>query len=194
MPSGSIQIGHRVFVSYGAAIFSQTDVRIADDTRLGPFAVIMDSDFHVVGNLRAYANARTAPVAVGRGVIIGSRVTILRGSDIGDGAVIRSGSVVAGRVAEGAVVGGVPARSITETEQDGHDVATVVMRVFGLASLPEIADGPAEIPQWDSLGALNLFVALEESLGIELRCEDVARARSVASLTEVVESARRSRK
>lgn len=190
VPGGSIQIGHRVSISYGAAIYSQIDVRIANDARLGPFTVIMDHDFHAVGNL--HATGRSAPVAVGRGVVIGSRVTILRGSDIGDGAIVRNGSVVSGRVAEGAVVGGVPARSISERPQgEDYEVATIVMRVFRLSSLPDLLEGPAEIPQWNSLGALNLLLALEEAFGIELRYEDVAAARSVDGLTEAVEFARR---
>jgi UDP-3-O-[3-hydroxymyristoyl] glucosamine N-acyltransferase/acyl carrier protein len=192
MPGGSIEVGHRVFISYGAAISSQVNVRIADDSRLGPFVVIADSDFHEVGDRNAIA--RPVPVTVGRGVVVGSRVTILPGSEIGDGAVIRGGSVVSGRVADGAVVGGVPARSVTEDVQaEGHDVAAVVMRVLDLSSLPDVRDGPAEIPQWDSLGALKLFLALEEAFGIDLGSDDVAAAQSVAGLAEVVKSALRRR-
>jgi hypothetical protein len=116
----------------------------------------------------------------------------LRGAEIGDGAVVESGSVVSGRIADGTVVGGVPARPVTEPALgEGHDVATVVMRVFRLPKLPDPVDGPVEIAQWDSLGTLHLLLALEDTFGIQLSSDDVAKAGSVAGLTKLVEFARR---
>src|SRR5262245_23598559 len=47
---GRLEIGDSVLISYGAAISSELEVSIGDGTRLGPFTVIMDSDFHVAGD------------------------------------------------------------------------------------------------------------------------------------------------
>ena len=107
---GSLVIGDRVVISYGAAISAMCQVTIADGTNIGPYVVIMDSDFHGIDDRNG--PGKMAPVSIGRNVSIGARVTILRGAQIGDGAKVRSGSVVTGRVESGTTVGGVPARVI----------------------------------------------------------------------------------
>ena len=50
------------------------------------------------------------PVSIGNDVWIGSRVTILPGVNIGDGAIIAAGAVVTKDVPSYAIVGGVPAK------------------------------------------------------------------------------------
>lgn len=93
-------IGSRVFVGYGASISCVDRLTIGDDTVIGPFAMIYDSDFHVPGqhDLRLeHAVDRpvaSAPVEIGCDVVIGDCVTILRGATIGDRCVIDSGAVV----------------------------------------------------------------------------------------------------
>src|ERR1044072_5174227 len=52
---GVLSLGKNVTVSYGAAISAEREIRIGDDTRIGPFVVIMDSDFHRVGDRNAHA-------------------------------------------------------------------------------------------------------------------------------------------
>jgi len=187
-PGAVIEIGHRVHISFGAAISSQRAVRIGDDTSIGPYAVIMDGDFHRVGDRQAAGEVE--PIHIGKGVCIGARVTILRGSHIGDGARISSGSMVSGPIAAGAVVGGVPARAAGEKGLTDLDLPDLVMRVLGLAERPELRDGPDEIPQWDSLGTLRLLLAVEETFEVALGEEEMKSARSVAELAEIVGGAR----
>jgi len=186
---GRIEIGDDVFISYGAAISAESAVIIGDRTRLGPFVVVMDSDFHVAGDRNA--RAESTPVKIGRDVVVGSRVTVLRGADIGDGARVQGGSVVSGTVAAGAVVGGVPARALVEHGAHEADVPRLVQRVLGLSVLPQSQDGPKEIPVWDSLGTLKLLLALEEAFGVVLGEEAMRSARSVSELERVVERAQR---
>jgi acetyltransferase-like isoleucine patch superfamily enzyme len=189
MPGGRIDVGDRVSVSYGAAISSQLEVRIGHDTRFGPFVVVMDSDFHVAGDRAAIA--LPAAVSIGNQVLVGSRVTILRGSTIGDAARVESGSVVSGNVPAGAVVAGVPARVMSgDAASDGTDLPDLVMRVLGLSRRPSLREGPADIPHWDSLGSLKLLLALEEAFGVSLAEEDLLSASSIARLDEIVEAAR----
>ncbi|HKQ71155.1 MAG TPA: acyltransferase [Polyangiaceae bacterium] len=188
MPGGAVDIGHRVVISYGAAISCQAAIQIGDDVQLGPFVVIMDSDFHVAGD--RHALAKPAPVRIGHRVSIGSRVTILRGSEIGDGARIASGSVVSGHVPAGATVAGVPARPVSRESNGETDVPRLVMRVLGLASVPAPHQGPGDIPSWDSLGSLKLLLALEEAFGVSFDEDELKSARSVARLAEIAEAAR----
>jgi acetyltransferase-like isoleucine patch superfamily enzyme len=188
-PGALIDIGDRVVISFGAAISAQREVRIGDDTEIGPFAVIMDADFHRADDRSQ--QGEMGPIRVGKGVQIGARVTILRGSEIGDGARIASGSMVSGKVPAGAVYGGVPARPVSEkAETDALDIPALIMRVLGLHERPAPSDGPDQIPQWDSLGALRLLLAIEDTFDIALGEDDMKSARSVAQLTDVVSAAR----
>jgi acetyltransferase-like isoleucine patch superfamily enzyme len=107
-PEGALEIGDDVSIAYGAAIAAYKLVRIGSGTRVGPFVIIMDTNFHVIGD-QSQRHDKMAPIAIGSGVRIGSRVTILRGSVIHDDASIEAGSVVTGVVPRGARAGGVPA-------------------------------------------------------------------------------------
>ena len=69
----------------------------------------MDSDAHELDG-----NRNTNPVHIGNHVWIGTRVTILNGVNIGEGAVIAAGSLVTKDVPAGSLVGGVPAKVIKE--------------------------------------------------------------------------------
>ena len=185
-PEGTLEIGDDVAIAHGAAIAALERVEIGSGARIGPLVVIMDTDFHVAGD-RA-APHETSPVTIGAATRIGSRVTILRGARIGAGAVVEAGSVVSGEVPPGARVAGVPARVKEEVfvGVGGADVPLVVMRALGLPSPPALDAGPSEVPQWDSLGALKLLLALEDAYSISLTEDDVARAASVAELSSIV--------
>jgi acetyltransferase-like isoleucine patch superfamily enzyme len=107
-PQARIVIGDDVMISYGAGISAMRAVEIGSGTRIGPFCLIMDNDYHKAGDHRELAGT-SAPIHIGRNVEIGARVTVLRGSRIGNGVRVLSGSCVCGVVPEGAVVAGVPA-------------------------------------------------------------------------------------
>jgi len=189
MPGASVEIGDGVSISYGAAITAQCAIHIGSHTQIGPFAVIMDSDFHRPGDRDAAGDV--APINIGADVVVGARVTILRGADIGQGARIMSGSMVSGNVPIGAVVGGVPARPLNgAASADSPDIAELTKNVLGLAVRPELTLGPNEIPEWDSLGTLRLLLAIEETYGITVREEEVHSAKTVAALADLVESAK----
>ena len=186
-----ILIGNRVRIAYGAAISARAAVVIGDDVEIGPFSVIMDSDYHVVGDRSAIDEP--LPVTIEAGARLGARVTVLRGSVIGAGAVVLGGSVVSGKVAPGARVSGVPARVVVESGADGGDaidLAKLVMDVLGLAKPPADSDGPAQIREWDSLGALKIVLAVEEAYGVSLSEQELKAIVSLSELAQVVESAR----
>jgi len=69
--------------------------------------VIVDHDHNY---RQGYSGYITAPVTIGADVWIGANAVVLKGTSIGDGAVVAAGAVVAGSVPPGAVVGGVPAK------------------------------------------------------------------------------------
>ncbi len=193
-PGAVLLVGDDVAIAHGAAIAAFERVEIGSGARIAPYVIIMDTDFHVAGD-RAERH-ETSPVTVGRGARIGSRVTILRGARIGDGAFVEAGSVVSGEVAPGARVAGVPAIAKGASTVlsagaggTGADVPLVVMRTLGLASLPALDQGPPDLPQWDSLGALKLLLALEDAFSVSLAEEEMARAASVADLASMISRA-----
>jgi len=189
---GRIVIGNRVSISYGAAISSRAEVAIGDDVEVGPFSVIMDSDYHVVGDRSALDEP--LPVRIEAGARLGARVTVLRGSIIGAGAVVLGGSVVSGKVAPGTLVSGVPARVVAASgagsETEAVDLPRLVMNVLGLSTPPADTDGPDQIREWDSLGALKIVLAIEEAYGIALSEQELKAMVSLAELARVIETAR----
>jgi acetyltransferase-like isoleucine patch superfamily enzyme/acyl carrier protein len=199
---GTLRIGDDVSIAHGAAIAATVSVSIGSRTRIGPFFLLMDTDFHgerAKGGARPTTNTAVgvdsgyAPVTIGADVRIGPNVTVLRGTTIGDGATIAPGSVVNGEIPPGAFAQGVPARVLTQVAERGGDidVAGVVRRVFGLHAAPDLESGPDDIPQWDSLGSLKLLLSLEETLGITLDTDVISSVRSVADLQTAVDQAQR---
>lgn len=86
-------------------------IEIGHDVAISHDVTIMDSDAH---EIVSYAHTKTAPIHIGNHVWIGTRATILKGVDIGEGAVIAAGAVVTHDVPPHSIVGGVPAKVIAE--------------------------------------------------------------------------------
>jgi acetyltransferase-like isoleucine patch superfamily enzyme len=105
-----LHIGNDVSIGCGAAIASAERVTIGDGTRIGPFAIIMDTNFHSPGDQSIQHDTR--PIVIGAGCSIGTRVTITRGATIGDGAEILAGSVVSSAIPPGVCAAGARARII----------------------------------------------------------------------------------
>jgi acetyltransferase-like isoleucine patch superfamily enzyme/acyl carrier protein len=186
---GDLEVGDRARIGFGAAISCQQRVRIGDDTFLGPYVSLADSDFHVVGDRDASPEPR--PVEIGQRVRIGARVMILAGTTIGDDVEVAAGSVVGGTVPAGSRVAGVPARPVA-----GHDgagststtdvVVELVQRTLALPTRPALEQVRDEIAEWDSLGALRILIALEEELGVRLGEDEVLGATRLADLVDAV--------
>jgi len=104
---GSIEIGRDVFMNTNVSITALSRVAIGDRTRIANNVVIVDHDHNY---RQGYSGYITAPVTIGADVWIGANAVILKGTSIGDGAVVAAGAVVKGSVPPGAVVGGVPAK------------------------------------------------------------------------------------
>jgi acetyltransferase-like isoleucine patch superfamily enzyme/acyl carrier protein len=196
-PAGFIEIGHGVSIAAGAAISSELHVRIGDGARLGGSVMIMDTDYHDRRDFSAVAPG--VPVVIEEGARLGRNVTVLKGAHIGRGAWIGPGSVVSGAVPPGTCACGVPARvsagpgrpraaASSRMGAGGADllerVRAVVADTFHIPS-PGPADGPSQIPAWDSLGSLRLLLALEEEFGVVLP-DTLGEARSVRELSDVV--------
>jgi acetyltransferase-like isoleucine patch superfamily enzyme len=94
----------------GVHIAVKKSVTIGKRVRIGPYSLIMDSDFHDVSNTEM--EGKTEPVTIGDDVWIASKVTILKGVTIGKGSMVAAGSVVTRNVPDYTLVAGVPAKPL----------------------------------------------------------------------------------
>ena len=114
MSKGELRIGDNVFINGGTSICAQKSVTIGDNCLIGNYTLIMDTDFHAVGDHAQWPDAR--PVVIEEDVWLAVRVTVLKGVTIGRGAVVAAGAVVTKDVEPYTLVGGVPARLIRRIE------------------------------------------------------------------------------
>jgi acetyltransferase-like isoleucine patch superfamily enzyme len=98
----------------GSSICSAKSIELADNTGIGANSHIYDTDFHKIDSFgetnSTLLDAKAGAVTIGREVWIGANVLILKGVNIGDGAVIGAGSVVREDIPPRVIVVGNPAK------------------------------------------------------------------------------------
>jgi len=109
-PSGVLRIGDGVRLNYGVSVAAQKEVIIGHRTRIGPYVMIVDSDFHDPYDRSRRPPAR--PVVIEDDVLIGAKASVLRGVRVGRGAIIGTGAVVTRDVEPFDIVAGVPAHVV----------------------------------------------------------------------------------
>ena len=112
-PKAKIYIGDNVGMS-GCAIVARDLITIGDNVLVGSGVIIMDNDAHPISVEQREDSSKimTKPVVVRDSVFIGARAIIMKGVEIGEGAVVGAGAVVSKSVPPFAIVGGNPARVI----------------------------------------------------------------------------------
>ncbi len=108
-PGAQLQVGDFSRLN-GVHISVKESVTIGKDVRIGPYTLIMDSDFHDI----QYHDipGKSFPIAIEDNVWIASKAIILKGVKIGEGAIVSAGAVVTKDVEPYTLVGGVPAKVI----------------------------------------------------------------------------------
>ncbi len=115
-PNAVISIGDDVGMS-GCSISAKESIVIGDRVLVGTGVFVVDNDSHPIAPTQRndYRQTRRAAVTIGSDVFIGARAIILKGVEIGEGAVVGAGSVVTRSVPAFAVVAGNPARVIGDS-------------------------------------------------------------------------------
>jgi acetyltransferase-like isoleucine patch superfamily enzyme len=110
-----LRIGANVGIS-NTTIVAMTAVTIGDDVRIGGEVQVFDTDFHSLALdarlARPDLGVRKAAVSIGRGAFIGARTVILKGSVVGDEAVLGASAVISGKVPSREIWAGNPARCL----------------------------------------------------------------------------------
>lgn len=128
-PEAVVTFGRRCFIN-GAAITAHRSVSFGDDCLAGPGSHVMDADFHGVHPRERHQPVRVEPshVTIGDNVWLAARAAVLKGSWIGDDAVIGYGTVVRGPVPAGSMVVSAANRMVrvfeTETDDEAPGTAT----------------------------------------------------------------------
>jgi acetyltransferase-like isoleucine patch superfamily enzyme len=108
---GVIRIGAGTTVNAFSRIVARSGITIGAGCAIAQFVAILDHDHAFeAGEAAGMRGYRTAPVVIGDHVWIGDKATILRGTRIGDGAVIGAGAVVNKDVPPYSIAVGVPCR------------------------------------------------------------------------------------
>ena len=124
-----IRIGDRVAIGGGTILDCAQEIVIEDDVILSYDCLLADSDNHSIlfqdrkndvanwkKGFHDWSKSAMAPIRIGRGAWIGARACILKGVQVGEGAVVGMGSVVTRNVEPRTVVAGNPARMIRRVE------------------------------------------------------------------------------
>ena len=187
-PNAILDIGDDVSIGYGAAIAAYQQVQIGNRTRIGPFVIIMDTNFHgASGDQSVQHDCR--PVMIGEGCRIGSRVTITRGASIGDGAEILAGSVVSSAIPPGVCAAGGRARIIgragdvaSRWDSAAAALPDMLMESLDLESPPDLDDSAIPIHLRTDARMRAVFTALEDRFGVMV---DITTVRGVETFGDI---------
>ena len=97
---GNLTVGDKCFFNQNVSITCKKEVVIGDRCQIANNVVIVDHDHAGCENWGSYVET---PVKIGNDVWIGAGAVILRGTVIGDKAIIGAGSIVKGEIPAGAV-------------------------------------------------------------------------------------------
>ena len=110
-----LTIGARSSIGNGAILDARGGITIGADVNLSTDVHIWTGQHDWKSPDFAYVSA---PVVIGDRAWISTRVTILPGCTIGEGAVVAAGALVSGDVAPFTLVGGVPAKKLADRPRD----------------------------------------------------------------------------
>ena len=187
-PGALLHIGNDVSIGYGAAVAALQHVHIGDGTRIGPFVIIMDTNFHgAPGDQSIQHDCR--PVFIGDGCRIGSRVTISRGTTIGNGAEILAGSVVSSAIPPGVCAAGGRARIIgragdvsSRWDSAAAMLPDILMASLALNSPPDLNSSPIPRHLWTEAQMQGVLNAIEDRFEVVL---DRAAAREIETFADL---------
>jgi acetyltransferase-like isoleucine patch superfamily enzyme len=111
--AAELRIGDGVFINQGASVVAHSYIEIGDNTLIGDFAAVYDTNHHGIDSAHP---TKSAAVIIGTNVWIGRCALVMPGSRIGDHTVVTAGSVVKGDLPARVLADGNPARVVRHLE------------------------------------------------------------------------------
>lgn len=130
--NGVLRLGDKVVLGSENVINAHLDIEIGGSTLISDWVYICDFD-HAMRELDRPIKDQgllTSPVRIGPGCWLGTKVTVLRGTIIGEGCVLAAHTVARGEIPAGAIVGGVPGRILKNRRDIYDDPAEVERRRY----------------------------------------------------------------
>jgi acetyltransferase-like isoleucine patch superfamily enzyme len=120
-PKALLEIGEGCRLNYGVSIGAMGEIRIGNRVRLGPYVMVIDTEFHDAYDREKMPAPR--PVIIEDDVFVGAKASIMPGVTIGRGAIVGTASVVSSDVPPFTMVLGVPARTVRKLDPAQFTVA-----------------------------------------------------------------------
>jgi len=112
-PGPSIFIADNVFIGSGCEFNIRLRIDIGKDSLIASGCRLVDHDHGTEpGKLMREQHGPEKAIIIGNNVWLGCNVVILKGVEIGEGAVVAAGAVVTKSILSGEIWGGVPAKKI----------------------------------------------------------------------------------
>lgn len=116
-----IRLGYNVHIGSQSVIRAEGGLQIDDNTHISHSVTIYTVNHEYEGDTLPYDNnLRSRPVRIGRNVWVGTKVIILPGSTIEEGAIIGAGSVVHGNISALSIIGSSPSVPIGSRDFDHY--------------------------------------------------------------------------
>ena len=116
-PGATLELGDDVYIGRHSVVAAESRLTIGSRTMIGEHASIRDADHNVDPGRRhlewsGESENLAEPLHVGADVWIAAGARVLRGSSVGDGAVVAANAVVRDAVPSRCVAAGIPARVV----------------------------------------------------------------------------------
>ena len=109
---GSIIIGDNVFIGHGVTIVARKSISIGKNSQISEYVTIRDQNHRVGTQLIRCSGYDAQTITIGEDVWLGAKSTVLKGTIIGDKAVIGANSVVTKDIQPSTVNAGVPSKCL----------------------------------------------------------------------------------
>jgi acetyltransferase-like isoleucine patch superfamily enzyme len=115
-----LSVGSNSTIGRGCFFEGSGQIKIGDFTQVGPDCTFITSNHEIWLDSGQLQRSRgvSEDIVVGSRVWLGTRVTVLPGSEIPNDTVVAAGAVVRGSLKSGHVYGGIPARPIRELSSE----------------------------------------------------------------------------
>jgi len=123
----NITIGDDVYINFGCVILDCGQIRIGNNTLIGPNVGLFSGNHTIDAEERAAGGLVPKPITIGNRVWLCGNVTVTPGVSIGDDTIIGAGSVVTRDIPSGVIAAGNPCRVIRQiTAADKTDLIHVL--------------------------------------------------------------------
>ena len=112
--TGSLRIGTNCWIGKNMTVHGNGTVVIGDYCDIAPEVTFLTGGHKLGSSQRRAGEGESYHIAVGNGVWIGARTTVLLDTRLGDGSVVAACACVAKNVPDNVLVAGVPAKVIRE--------------------------------------------------------------------------------